>query len=1411
MAGAGDLDAARDQIQREIEALERSLGPDVSSIDVIVSGSSSDDSDDDYSDTLDDDFEADELVLEDGGHRAEMCLQMNLVYQAVLQEKLQEVELLISQNKVQQEELLWELAGRKTTQAGSTKPYPSNLSIGHFYKPYFKDKVTGVGPPANMEMIERSSHIVKTFKELTSRKWRSADPGELRKAVLSDSLQKILQPKLSKLEYLQHKHDTAKCDMDKKMITKQIREVEQEISAVHQLPEETLLGKRTDDHDWEKISNVNFEGVHNAARLSKIWQNDLHPHINKADWGEEETKKLQEIAQEHNLVHWEEIAEELGTGRTGFQCLQQFQLNNKDFKRKEFIKEEDEALTHLVQRMRVGKHIPFHKIAYFMEGRNSMQLYHRWSKSLDPSLKKGYWNREEDKLLLKAVEKHGAKDWYKIQLEVPGRSDSQCRERYIKALRKDVKKGHWSEEEKQKLLELIEKYGVGHWSKISKELHTQRTGAQCLSKWKNLTGYFKRLKLKRQQNRMTPKRTAPRKRPRKRPQERLQSMIQQEKPQYTAPEQRPQYTAPEPRPQIITPKIKEEELSEDDFSDISSDTISSSSNSNTTSSSSNISSSGSSITTSSSCSSSEDDDDLDDMSDIEERRAATRFLELMPGLELWVPRKENQDLFPKKAAPHSATSSCFRIPRSTMRGKRGKYQFSTILKGIAYPPSTDTVTENPENILLEAKKSGHHILQISEDDIRRILRWNTILCQGKQAQHMKSEDDISENLPRRSKLRRKCPPVDRSLLITVTPWVGNVFLPIQVRYKSPWENQIYADVMTKKLSALTITSTPIFTLLIQFFQINTGGCLQMIRLRKARESQRLQNCKLTSQQNKAVTTCLKRIHAPCSNAQLSQPASRSSDGSGLQAKHPCPPRVFAPVSKPKTVFELLKEKRLKESKARRAAAQKSVVVAPSILISSQIVVSQTPMPAGEPENPALPVASSTSQNSLLQTLPFVALPTCQGIPTSSIASDQLSPASSSQQGPDTDQSVTPTHVAEATDKCNSTPSAVCTVQPAPVMASPQLPIQQLSTQQLLSALNPLGNSTTWILTPQGLIQIPVQALFPTATQAPRNQDPGSVKAVKPSTNETFNIVPEVPASSSCTVVHPPVPERTGSSPSENVEDEAVPGASPAPSSPNKSAQVTLTPPKKYPVVKIAKILPPNQTNEDTCNRENTEMPDAAQTPAQTSTSIPERNFGDLSLISLEDETSVKDWMKGKSSGEMLKSTMAYLPPSACTLKTFSRILLQKTNLEEQAFKLVPPDGAGEGDMSKKQEILHDLVEQKLKNNPAYNLLKKRFLSAFTFTGLLAVFPAPNSEGTKHLVKREVKDEDKIVEINMCNKNTDDCTGDESPGANAEFHLQEGEMMDPDNQYSPMTTEFDSEAGTLGMRLRSKKVYSRSET
>lgn len=43
-----------------------------------------------------------------------------------------------------QEEILFDLAGTKCPKVKDGKSLPSSMYIGHFMKPYFKDKVTGV-------------------------------------------------------------------------------------------------------------------------------------------------------------------------------------------------------------------------------------------------------------------------------------------------------------------------------------------------------------------------------------------------------------------------------------------------------------------------------------------------------------------------------------------------------------------------------------------------------------------------------------------------------------------------------------------------------------------------------------------------------------------------------------------------------------------------------------------------------------------------------------------------------------------------------------------------------------------------------------------------------------------------------------------------------------------------------------------------------------------------------------------------------------------------------------------------------------------------------------------------------------------------------------------------------------------
>ncbi|XP_035514091.1 LOW QUALITY PROTEIN: snRNA-activating protein complex subunit 4 [Morone saxatilis] len=172
------------------------------------------------------------------------------------------------------------------------------------------------------------------------------------------------------------------------------------------------------------------------------------------------------------------------TGRTAFLCLQTFQRFVSDSLRNtSWTPDEDVLLRELVDKMRIGNFIPYTQMSYFMEGRDPAQLIYRWNQVLDPSLKKGPWTQQEDQLLLQAVSRHGEKDWWKIRSEVPGRTDSGCRDRYYDSLKAGTKRGGFDKHERELLLQLVEKHGVGRWAKIAAEI-PHRNDAQCLREWR---------------------------------------------------------------------------------------------------------------------------------------------------------------------------------------------------------------------------------------------------------------------------------------------------------------------------------------------------------------------------------------------------------------------------------------------------------------------------------------------------------------------------------------------------------------------------------------------------------------------------------------------------------------------------------------------------------------------------------------------------------------------------------------------------------------------------------------------------------------------------------------------------------------------------------------------------------------
>lgn len=79
------------------------------------------------------------------------------------------------------------------------------------------------------------------------------------------------------------------------------------------------------------------------------------------------------------------------------------------------------------------------------------------------------WDTPEDKRLCDIVALCGSTSWSDVAAMMPGRSAKQCRERWNNHLKPDVRKGPWTPEEDQIILQAIAELGPS-WSKISKRL-----------------------------------------------------------------------------------------------------------------------------------------------------------------------------------------------------------------------------------------------------------------------------------------------------------------------------------------------------------------------------------------------------------------------------------------------------------------------------------------------------------------------------------------------------------------------------------------------------------------------------------------------------------------------------------------------------------------------------------------------------------------------------------------------------------------------------------------------------------------------------------------------------------------------------------------------------------------------------
>lgn len=98
----------------------------------------------------------------------------------------------------------------------------------------------------------------------------------------------------------------------------------------------------------------------------------------------------------------------------------------------------------------------------------------RWSKTLDPALRRGNWTEEEEERLRKAVAGYGS-SWIQVASAISGRTNDQCREKWHEQVNSSTEKSAWTEAEDKTLLENVKLIG-NRWKSISLKIGNNRTG-----------------------------------------------------------------------------------------------------------------------------------------------------------------------------------------------------------------------------------------------------------------------------------------------------------------------------------------------------------------------------------------------------------------------------------------------------------------------------------------------------------------------------------------------------------------------------------------------------------------------------------------------------------------------------------------------------------------------------------------------------------------------------------------------------------------------------------------------------------------------------------------------------------------------------------------------------------------------
>lgn len=266
--------------------------------------------------------------------------------------------------------------------------------------------------------------------------------------------------------------------------------------------------------EWESLAAQKgwLFGRRSGDELMCRFMNAEGPWVkdDKTPWTTAEDRALSDqvsIKHRSSGQGWVGVSAHVGNGRTPVQCLRRWRKLQDDCKRvaledahdsigpppavaSAWTAEQDSQLTAAVERLGAGNWAAIALLVANGE-RNGQQCMNRYMKRLQPGRRVGKWTADEIVRLKKAVGESGVGNWKRVSEAVGGRSDVQCREKWVNSLDPSVLRQKWGAAEDSLLRCSVQEHGTGRWSMVSQALNG-RTATQCQRRWLTLARQGKR-------------------------------------------------------------------------------------------------------------------------------------------------------------------------------------------------------------------------------------------------------------------------------------------------------------------------------------------------------------------------------------------------------------------------------------------------------------------------------------------------------------------------------------------------------------------------------------------------------------------------------------------------------------------------------------------------------------------------------------------------------------------------------------------------------------------------------------------------------------------------------------------------------------------------------------------------------